>query len=149
MCQKLVHPLDHLFRWRRSRSNAGARTLRHLARRRCPQGSLSALTTKARCNSLSTNVYREGTKSRCKNNSPNRSSPLSRSSIQLDGEWSNAFKQFRARSTHQTDVCFTCGRWAPIFSRWRQNSRRANPCVRMIGDMLFFEASRSPTDPFC
>ena len=87
-----------------------------------------------------------GTQSACKNNSPNRSSPRSRSNPQLDGERPTLFKQFRARSTHQTDVCFTCGRWAPIFSRWRQTSRRANPCIRRSA-MLFFEASRSPTDP--
>ena len=37
----------------------------------------SAVTTRAQCNSLSTNGHREGTKVKCKNNSPNCPSPLS------------------------------------------------------------------------
>ena len=57
---------NHLFSWRRSRSNAGARTLRHLARRRCAQASFSAVTTRARCNSLSTNGSREGLRVRAR-----------------------------------------------------------------------------------
>ena len=58
----------------------------------------------APCNSLRTNDYWEGTKSRCQNNSSNCSSPV-RSSLQLDGERSKSCTQFKSlRLTERMSV---------------------------------------------